>query len=147
MNFFINLGYLGLFITSFAAATILPIGSEPIFISLILAKFAPSLCLIIASIGNWLGGITNYYIGRLGKIEWIEKYLKINHKQIANIQQKIYYKSAYLAFFCFLPTIGDVIAIILGFTRANIIIVNMTMFIGKFLRYWLILQGLKTINI
>jgi membrane protein YqaA with SNARE-associated domain len=146
MNFFINLGYFGLFLACLGAATILPIGSEPIFTYLIFAKFNPFACLIIASIGNWLGGMINYYIGRLGKTEWIEKYLKINHTKITNIQHKLHNKSAFMAFFCFLPFIGDIIAIILGFARANIIIVNITMFIGKFLRYLLLLYSLEYIT-
>ena len=128
MNFLINFSFFGLFIASFAAATILPIGSEPIFASLVLTGFNPITCLIIASIGNWLGGMTNYYIGHLGKIEWIERYLKIDLEKIKNIQQKLFNKSAFMAFFCFLPIIGDIIAIILGFARANILIVNIMMF-------------------
>ena len=146
MNFLINFSFFGLFIASFAASTILPIGSEPIFASLVLTGFNPITCLIIASIGNWLGGMTNYYIGRLGKIEWIERYLKIDLEKIKNIQQKLFNKSAFMAFFCFLPIIGDIIAIILGFARANILIVNIMMFAGKFLRYWLILQSLEIIK-
>ena len=145
MNFFINLEYFGLFITCLGAATALPISSEPIFVSLILTKFNPLACLIIATIGNWLGGMINYYIGRLGKTKWIEKYLKIKHSKIINIQQKIYNKSAFMAFFCFLPFVGDIIAIILGFAKANIIIVNITMFVGKFLRYLLLLNSLEYI--
>ena len=143
MNFFISLGYLGLFIASFGAATVLPISSEPIFISLIIAKFNPFACLIIASIGNWLGGMINYYIGRLGKTEWIEKYLKINHSKITNFQQKLHNKSSFMAFFCFLPAVGDIIGFALGFMRANILIVNISMFLGKLFRYIILLYAFK----
>lgn len=34
-------------------------------------------CVFVATLGNWLGGMTCYYMGRFGKIEWIEKYLRI----------------------------------------------------------------------
>lgn len=145
MDILINLNLLGLFTTSFLAATILPIGSEVFFTTMIINDFNPSLCIIVASIGNWLGGKTNYYLGYFGKLEWIEKYLKISHKQIIKIQQKLYNQSAYLAFFCFLPIVGDIIAIALGFIKANPFIVNFTMFTGKFLRYLVILYGIKSL--
>jgi membrane protein YqaA with SNARE-associated domain len=29
---------------------------------------------VVASAGNWLGGMSSYAIGYLGKWEWIEKY-------------------------------------------------------------------------
>lgn len=38
--------------------------------------------------------------------------------------------------FVFLPGIGDFIAVALGFLRANIWIVAVSMFLGKAIRYW-----------
>ena len=37
---------------------------------------------------------------------------------------------------CFLPGIGDFIAVALGFLRANIWVVAISMFLGKAIRYW-----------
>ena len=136
-------GYLGLFAASFLAATILPISSEFVFFALIITKFDITTCVIIASIGNWLGGMTNYYIGRLGKTEWAEKYLKISREQIIKTQKRLYGKGASVAFFSFLPIIGDIIPLTLGFMRANIYIVSISMFLGKTSRYILIYFGIK----
>lgn len=136
-------GYGGLFLGSFLAATILPVSSEIIFISLILAKFDVIFCLMIASIGNWLGGMTNYYLGRLGKNDWIETYLKIKSDDILKMQQKLHNRGAYMAFFSFLPLIGDMIPLALGFMRANIYIVNIALFLGKFIRYVILLYGVQ----
>ena len=61
-----------LFLNSFLAATILPIGSEPYLTGLILADYPPVQCLVYASIGNTLGGITSFYFGRLCKGDGIE---------------------------------------------------------------------------
>ena len=41
-----------------------------------------------------------------------------------------------MGFFVFLPGIGDFIAVALGFLRANIWIVAISMFLGKAIRYW-----------
>lgn len=143
MEEYIQYGYYGLFSVSFLAATILPISSEIVFIALLTAKFDPTLLLLSATFGNWIGGMTNYYLGYLGKIEWIEKYFHIPLKKIQKTKEKIYNKGAIMAFFCFLPAIGDLIGFALGFMRANILIVNISMFLGKLFRYIILLYAFK----
>lgn len=135
MEQFIQYGYFGLFAGSFLAATILPLGSEIIFIGLLSLGFNPALCLAIASIGNTLGGMTNYILGRMGKTEWIEKYLRVPPQEVKKLKQKLQGKNAAFAFFSFLPFIGDPLAIVLGLMRANAVITISAMFCGKFLRY------------
>lgn len=143
LDWLVEYGYVGLFLASFLAATILPFGSEFVFVTLIALGLDPWTCVAVASVGNWLGGMTNYYLGRLGKIEWIEKYLKIKKQRIDKIQQWLEGKGAAMAFFSFLPAVGDIIAIALGYMRANIYVVNISMFAGKFLRYVLIMYGVN----
>lgn len=140
---FAEYGYIGLFLASFLAATVLPLGSEVVFAALIAAGMDAWGCVAVASVGNWLGGMTNYYLGKLGKIEWIEKYLKVKEEKILQIQRWLDGKGASMAFFSFLPVVGDVIGIALGYMRANVYIVSITMFIGKFLRYVLIVYGVN----
>jgi len=50
-----------------------------------------------------------------------------------------------MAFFCFLPAVGDIIAIALGYMRANVYIVNVSMLLGKFVRYVALMYGLHWI--
>ena len=140
---FAEYGYIGLFLASFLAATILPFGSEVVFVALIAAGLDGWTCIIVASVGNWMGGMTNYFLGKLGKLEWIEKYLKIKKEKIDKIKNWLDGKGAWMAFFSFLPVVGDVIAVALGYMRANIYIVNISMFFGKFARYALLMYGLK----
>ncbi|MFV0417915.1 MAG: YqaA family protein [Dysgonomonas sp.] len=142
---FVEYGYIGLFLASFLAATILPFGSEVVFAGLIALGMNAWGCVIVASVGNWLGGMTNYFLGRLGKVEWIEKYLKVKKEKIDRIQKWLEGKGAFMAFFSFLPIVGDVIALALGFMRANVYVVNVSMFLGKFARYVLIMYGVNWI--
>ena len=136
LEFFIEYGYIGLFVASFLAATILPFSSDVIFIGLLYAGSAPVPCLILATLGNWMGGMTNYYLGRLGKLEWIEKYLKIKPEKIFKMQRRIEGRGgAFVAFFSWLPGIGDLMAVALGYMRANKGQVAVFMFIGKGARY------------
>lgn len=142
---FVEYGYIGLFLASFLAATILPFGSEFVFVTLIAMGLDPWICTIVASVGNWMGGMTNYYLGKLGKTQWIEKYLKVKKEKIEKIQNWLQGKGAGMAFFSFLPAVGDIIAIALGYMRANVYIVNITMFLGKFARYVLLMYGVNWI--
>ena len=141
MEEYLAYGYYGLFSISFLAATILPISSEVVFIALLGANFNPILLLFSATLGNWIGGMTNYYLGYLGKIVWIEKYFHVPMEKIQKIKEKIYNKGAFMAFFCFLPAVGDIIGFALGFMRANILIVNISIFLGKLFRYIVLLYA------
>ncbi|MDR1504702.1 MAG: DedA family protein [Prevotella sp.] len=142
---FVEYGYIGLFLASFLAATILPFGSEFVFAGLLAMGMNAWGCVIVASVGNWLGGMTNYFLGRMGKIEWIEKYLKVDRGKIEKMQQWLEGKGAIMAFFSFMPVVGDIIALALGYMRANVYIVNVAMFSGKLLRYILIMYGVSWI--
>ena len=77
-----------------------------------------------------------YWLGMLGKVEWIEKYLKLDAVKLQKVQDWIKGKGSWMGFFVFLPGIGDFIAVALGFLRANIWIVAVSMFLGKAIRYW-----------
>lgn len=135
LDFLIEYGYIGLFVASFLAATILPFSSDIVFGGLIAAGLSPWPCVLIATIGNWGGGMTNYFLGRLGKIEWIEKYLGIAPAKIEKMQNWLQGKGALMAFFSWLPVVGDLMAVALGYMRANVYLVNISMFVGKGVRY------------
>ena len=143
LDFLVEYGYIGLFLASFLAATILPIGSEVVFAGLLAAGLSGWGCIAVATVGNWLGGMTNYYLGHLGKIEWIEKYLKVDKSNIDRMQHWLADKGAWMALFSFLPIIGDLIALALGFMRANVWIVNISMFLGKLVRYIALMYGVN----
>ena len=136
MEFLIEYGYIGVFIAAFLAATILPFSSEVVLTGVLLGGAAYAPCMIAATLGNFLGGMSCYWIGMLGKIEWIEKYLKLDIQKVEKFQRWIQDKGSWTGFFVFLPGIGDFIAVALGFLRANVWIVAISMLAGKAIRYW-----------
>ena len=77
MESFVEWGYLGLFLSSFLGATIIPLSSEIVLSLLLTQGFDLNLSIIIATIGNWLGGLSSYFLGRLGKWSTLEKYFKL----------------------------------------------------------------------
>ena len=70
----IDWGLPGLFLSAFLAGSILPFSSEIVMVALVQLGLSPVACLLAASLGNTLGGITCYYMGRIGNVHWIEKY-------------------------------------------------------------------------
>jgi len=136
MELLIEYGYIGVFIAAFLAATILPFSSEIVLTGVLLGGADYWPCMIAATFGNFLGGMTCYWLGKIGKIEWIKKYLRINISKLERFQARIQKKGSWIAFFAFLPGVGDLIAVALGFMRANVWIVSVSMLVGKALRYW-----------
>lgn len=141
MENFIEWGYVGLFLASFIAATIIPLSSE-IVLSLLLAnEYSLAMVLGVATTGNWLGGMTSYGLGRLGNWSLLNRFFGIRIDQMIPWQNRMSQWKSILAFFCWLPGIGDLIAVALGFFKISLIPVGLWMLIGKLLRYfvWAIL--------
>lgn len=139
----IDWGYVGLFISSLLAGSIIPFSSELVMIALVNVGLSPAICVIAATLGNTIGGMTCYYMGRLGKIDWIEKYFKVKKEKIDKMQRFLQGKGALMAFFAFLPFVGEAIAIALGFMCSNVLLTTSSMFVGKLIRYIVMLLALQ----
>ena len=135
MESFVEWGYIGLFLASFLAATVLPFSSEIVLSLLISNQYNFTLCVALATFGNWLGGMSSYGIGRLGKLHLIEKIFGIKIEKINKTKSIIDSWGSIISFFCWLPIIGDPLAVGLGFFRINPISVATWMFLGKLMRY------------
>jgi membrane protein YqaA with SNARE-associated domain len=128
-------GLWGLFLASFLAATILPFSSEAILSLFVYSGYDITYTVAVASIGNWLGGMLTYYLGYLGKWEWIEKLLRVKQEKADRVRKYLQNKGTALAFFAFLPFVGDLIPLGLGLLRSNTIWVALFMGAGKLCRY------------
>lgn len=135
LDFLVEYGYYGLFLVAFLAATVLPFSSEFAFGGCLAAGLDPTWCVVSATAGNFLGGMTSYYLGYLGKIEWVEKYFKVKREKIEKTQRWLNNKGAYMAFFSFVPFIGDMIPLALGFMRASVTKTTVSLFLGKLVRF------------
>ncbi|BEG99994.1 YqaA family protein [Bacteroides sedimenti] len=135
---FIDWGYPGLFISAMLAGSIVPFSSEVVLVVLIKMGLDPFYSVFWATLGNTVGGMSCYYIGYMGKIEWAEKYFKVKHAKIEKMQKFLQGKGALMAFFAFLPAFGEVISMALGFMRSNQPLTVSSMFLGKLFRYAII---------
>lgn len=136
-------GYIGMFISAFLAGSIFPLSSEVVMLALMAAGLDPWQLVIYGTIGNTLGSMFNYWIGTLGRMDWIEKYLHVKKKDLDRAQRFMAGRGALMGFFAFLPAIGEGITIVLGLMRANVALTVVSVTIGKLARYALLALGVE----
>ena len=141
LQFLIDWGYVGMFLSALIAGTVVPFSSEAVLVALISMGLNPIGCVLAATAGNMIGGMTCYWLGSLGNMLWIEKYFGVNKEKLERAERFVKGRGAWMAFFAFIPILGSAISIVLGMMRANIWIVILSMTIGKILRYALLVWG------
>lgn len=141
IDFLSQYGYWGMLIAAFLAGSIFPFSSEAVMLGLMATGLDPWTLMVYGTVGNVLGSILNYSIGRMGKMEWIEKYLHVSEKSLAKAHRFLAGRGAWMGFFAFLPVLGSAITIALGLMRSNIIITFIAITIGKIFRYIILIYG------
>ena len=142
LQFLIDWGYVGLFIGSFVAGSVIPFSSEAVLVACITTLgLDPWMSTMAATAGNVSGGMTCYWMGHLGNMVWIEKYFHVKKEKLDKAERFVRGRGAWMAFFAFIPILGSAISIVLGMMRANVWVVLLSMTIGKILRYVLLVWG------
>lgn len=142
----IDWGYLGLFVSAVLAGSVIPFSSELVMIALVKVGLNPTMCVLLATLGNTIGGMTCYYMGHLGNVVWIEKYFKVKKEKIDRMQRFLQGKGALMGFFAFLPFVGSAVAIALGFMRSNVWLTTLSMLTGKLVRYAVMMLALEGVT-
>ena len=140
-HFLNDYGYWGMFLSAFLAGSVLPFSSEAVMLGLLAAGVDPVPLLIYGSIGNVMGGMVNYGLGRLGKLEWLKKYFHLKQSSIDRAYRFMGGHGAWMGFFAFLPILGSAITVVLGLTRANLPLSVFSITLGKVMRYSLLIWG------
>lgn len=135
IDFFVQWGYLGLIISAFVAGSIIPFSSEVVLVILLQMGLDPVICIVLATVSNTAGGMTCYWMGHLGKTEWIHKYLGVDDAKMAKVTKFLHGRGAIMGLFTVLPYIGEAIAVVMGLMRSNVWLTTASMFVGKLLRY------------
>ncbi|RCX03482.1 membrane protein YqaA with SNARE-associated domain [Marinomonas foliarum] len=134
--------YLSVFLVSFFSATILPMGSEGILLYYASdASLSIFLLWSLASLGNTLGGLTNWLLGRyLIRFEGA-KWFPISATSRQKAEHFFNRYGMVSLLFTWLPIVGDGIALVSGVLRTPIWYFLPLVLIGKAARYALILLG------
>lgn len=125
-----DLGLWVLFATGFLSATLLPGGSEANLIAALKMGDNPVWQIVaVVTIGNTLGGLTNYWLGLLLPNKTADN----KHSNKALLWLKKYgYWSLLLSW---MPIIGDPLCLAAGWLRMRFWGCAVTIFIGKMIRY------------
>ena len=145
IDFFYQYGLIGLFIDGFLSGSIFPFNSEAVLTLMVYSGFDVVSSLAVAAVGIALGGISIYYLGYLGKMEWIEKYVKVKKEKIHAILPKLQRFGALTAILSFVPIIGEIVVLALGFFCISTFLTIIFMTIGKLARYLAEIGLLKTV--
>ena len=134
------LSLLSLFASSFLSATLLPGNSEVVLVGMLIAKVShPWLLVLIATMGNSLGGVTNVILGRLFPLRDNSRW---REKAVGWLRR---YGAATLLL-SWMPVIGDLLCLLAGWMRISWGPVLFFLCLGKALRYAVIaaatLQGM-----
>lgn len=135
MDLLAQYGYVGLFLASFLAATILPLSSEIVLTLLLLNGLNPSLLVMVATIGNVLGAVVNYGLGFYGGLIFRGKFRTASEREVnASLLRMQKYGAASLLL-AWAPIIGDPLTVAAGVLRINLVLFFLLVTIGKCGRY------------
>ncbi len=136
-------------LAAFSAATLLPGGSELVFVGILAAGYErPGLLFIVASIANTLGGMTSWWIGGLlargadseRGHAWLRRF-RLPPETIARMQ-RIFTRYGWAALLgCWLPVIGDPITLVAGMARYPLLPTLLLTLLARTARYAMIWAG------
>ena len=126
--------YFFLFLSAFISATLIPFGSEALLVYDIKEGYNIYILLIVATLGNSLGSLLNYFLGLKGEEFLIRKKLI---KENSILKTKSYFDKygGFCILFSWLPILGDPITFIAGVLKYNLKRFILLVVLAKFLRY------------
>ena len=135
VDFLLTYGYGGMFAAAFLAGSFFPFSSEAVMAGLRLAGLDVWMLVLCASMGNLLGGMFNYGVGRMGKEDWIYGMLRVRPERLEQSERFVHRYGAWMGLLSWLPILGRVITIAMGLLRVDVWKSALTILIGKVARY------------
>jgi membrane protein YqaA with SNARE-associated domain len=135
MEFLTGYGLGGLFLSSFLAATILPLSSELVLGYLLLHNYGVPGVLATATLGNVLGALVNYGLGRAGGGPVLERLFRVSPKEIERARHRFKTHGTLSLLLAWVPVIGDPLTVVAGMLKIRLWVFLTLVSIGKFTRY------------
>lgn len=133
---------LGLFGIAFLAATLLPLGSELVLLGFVTRY--PELAIFgwgSASVGNTLGGMTNWWLGKYLLHFQDKRWFPVSQKRLHQVQRSIQRFGQPALLFSWLPAVGDALCLAAGVAKLPWLTSALWIFVGKSLRYGILVLG------
>lgn len=128
--------YLSLFLTALAAATVLPMQSEAVLTGLLLTKnYEPYVLVVVASLGNVLGSVVNWFIGRGIEKFHDRKWFPVKSHTLDRAKNWYHRFGRWSLLLSWMPFIGDPITVAAGVMRERLSVFVAIVALAKTGRY------------
>jgi membrane protein YqaA with SNARE-associated domain len=127
--------YLVLFGSAFLAATILPFYSEVVLFALLREGGDPFLLVLVATLGNTLGAVVNWLLGRYLLHFQDRRWFYFRREQVAKAQRWFQRYGVWSLLMAWAPVGGDALTLIAGIMKVRLWLFLLLVGAGKALRY------------
>jgi membrane protein YqaA with SNARE-associated domain len=128
-------GLVSLFVLSFLASTVVPLGSEWLLVMLLLQGHSALSTVTVATLGNTLGACTTYLVGIFGSTFLTHRVLRLSDPELDR-SRSIYQRfGIWSLLFTWIPVIGDPLCLLAGVMRTSLPQFLVLVPIGKACRY------------
>jgi membrane protein YqaA with SNARE-associated domain len=128
-----------LFMSAFAASTILPMSSEVVLGALAAAGTSDrALLLVVATAGNTLGAVVNWGIGRYAAT-WRGRVPSLDDAKFERASRWFHRWGIWCLLFSWLPVVGDPLTLVAGVLRTPLLPFLLLVLVGKAARYLFVL--------
>ena len=127
--------YGGLFLAAFTAATLLPAQSEALVVGLLLTDYAPWLVLAVASVGNVLGSVVNWFLGRGLERLRTRRWFPVSPAALARAEGWYRRYGRWSLLLAWAPIIGDPLTVVAGVLRETFWVFLLLVSVAKIGRY------------
>ena len=133
--------YLSLFTLSFLAATLLPAASELFLTGLLASGYDPFWLWLVATLGNTLGSVVNYGLGRYLLHFQTRRWFPFKAESMQKTERWFNRYGVWSLLLAWAPVFGDVLTFIAGVLRVNFVLFVVLVMLGKGVRYAILLQA------
>ncbi|OAE10730.1 hypothetical protein AZH11_25035 [Pseudomonas simiae] len=111
-------GYLGLFFAAFGAATLLPMQSEAVLVGLLISgHYSLWGLLCIATVGNVLGSVVNWWLGRSVERFQARRWFPVSPRHLEKARAHYLRWGHWSLLLSWVPIIGDPLTLVAGVMR------------------------------
>ncbi|MDD2160087.1 MULTISPECIES: YqaA family protein [Pseudomonas] len=128
--------YLGLFISALGAATLLPLQSESVLVALLLSDaYWPWMLVAVASVGNVLGALLNWLLGRYLEHFRHKPWFPVSEARLQQAQRGYARYGRWALLLSWVPVIGDPLTLVAGVMRERLWVFLLIVSLAKTARY------------
>lgn len=135
---FADMVYLGLFVAAFVAATLLPAQSEGVLAGLVVAGHTPLWLVLTASVGNVLGSLLNWWLGREAMRFSDRRWFPVKPAALARAHAWYGRYGRWSLLLSWMPVIGDPLTLAAGMMREPLRVFLPLVAVAKIARYALV---------